>query len=351
LKPLAKAAIVLWGFIALMLMMVVFYVLVLRTERPPEQGRGPTLSGEDTDSVRETSPDSFVAEANAAAKRVERFLVSHGWEVDPVSLEGVEARDDRSPLDYPTPVSVLKIPHVIEVRSLKETGDLTFFWDYRVFERAIGKNSPLYDPPPKPNWTREKAISVATEYLHAVLGGPPAEELQVVQAHYGHPFAEREKHYAGVWHVRWARTSKSGYLYDNDWVFVKVFEESGPFVARIVLPSRLEHEPRQLIDKSRAVRESEGRVLEIMTCKMARRELYGQVIKGEPTASLKIVNPNNVLQMEDIHEFAFRRTSKARMAWVVEYATCREVPGLAPLRARVRVFIDAENGSFLGGDF
>ena len=115
---------------------------------------------------------------------------------------------------------------------------------------------------------------------------------------------------------------------------------------RIALPSRYEERPVTAIEESAAIDKSRGYVDKIM-----RRWLPRQEIKGEPSASLRIVNPNRVLEMTDVHEFAVRGDLNPRLAWVVEYNTGREVPGHGKIKSRVRVWIDAENGSFLGGDF
>ena len=90
----------------------------------------------------------------------------------------------------------------------------------------------------------------------------------------------------------------------------------------------------------------------------AKQWLNGFSLEMEkPTTELRIVNPNDILKQSSLEALGSSFSPNARLAWVVEYPIRYTGPKLEgggiPIAGKgiLEVWIDAENGKFLGGTF
>jgi hypothetical protein len=72
-------------------------------------------------------------------------------------------------------------------------------------------------------------------------------------------------------------------------------------------------------------------------------------------AALKIVNPNHILEMKSVEDFANLGDIEAKLAWVVtfpaRYAGSVPEGERMPVERQVDVWLDAHTAEFLGGEF
>lgn len=140
--------------------------------------------------------------------------------------------------------------------------------------------------------------------------------------------------------IAWKRTFK-GYEYEYDTAYF-TFREDGFMVSfSIFLPSM---EPQSLEVK---ISSEKAKIGARSQAEMIRKKYdYGLEIAGTGEAKLLIVNPNYI--HKSIEFFYKRNFANPRLAWVVEIKSKHSERGDIVI---MHVWIDAENGEYLGGYF
>jgi hypothetical protein len=254
---------------------------------------------------------------------------------------------------FPDQVAVLggsKAP--VEAWFLAHSGRMVKFFDWAEDHRAYGKNAQLYSEKPQPSWTAEKAAFVAKDYVSAVLGSFPSS-VKLARVRYFFPAREYPKYLIGSWWVEWARTNAQGNVFDDDRVAVQLTELYGLCAVHIDLNSLYDDKSLKPIDKRVAIEKAREPAKEILNWPALGGRYWQCAIKGEPTAELKVVNPNYITKLHSIEELATVKNDHARLAWVVTFQVGYAGPPTTngvPYDGEIYVWIDAETGEFLGGD-
>lgn len=212
--------------------------------------------------------------------------------------------------------------------------------------RAFEFRKNLFDHPPEPKWNKEKAIQIAKEYVEIILGKFPQnvmlKEIIFKECREGKNFKD------GRWYIRWQRIDSKGRFFDRDHIAVYIYEDFGPNTFFNELRSVYEEKDTPIIEKEKALKLFPEYVTRLRSWKKISKIHPDLALKGELTATLKIIIPNanasSDYNLADTH---------AKLAWQVA-----QVPYLKdtlpkdmpmPLGKYFAVWIDAETGDFLGG--
>jgi len=323
---------------------------------------GCARKGDDRISKR---PESLVTEAKAleicraAVERCNRFLHQQGFE--DIRLPGhlpfrcvwdryyrekvVVLGDSRSP---------------VEIKILTGSRKIVFFNNCAAYERAFGEGARRYDSPRKAKWSRDKAVVIARGYVEALLGEFP-KNLHLAVARFKQnaesPKGGPDYYYAGDWFIGWARTDSHGREFMNDGVVVQMTEECGPEGIGVNLFSRHTEGPTATptVSRTAAIEKSRALAEEIMSSPLGRKFFRNYELRNKLAAELKIVNPNHITRLHSTDELGDPGDQNARLAWMVTwqavYTGLLGEGGLRPTDSKVSVWIDAETGESLGGDF
>lgn len=241
-----------------------------------------------------------------------------------------------------------------EVRFLGSEAQPAFFLSRQGSDAVTGKGAKLYNVEPPPQWSREKAVGVATRLLRLFVDDERFRQLKLRKAKFVYQFMQDDRYYLGEWFMEWVRTSSEGEEFPNDRAWLSLSEVAGLQVLGVEWTSTYEGRPSRLLDKDKAIR-----LAQRLSAKVAEsvpiRGTYGKLsLEGQTSAELKIVNPNHILKMKIAYELCFRGDRRARLAWVVTFGAKRETRfegESRPRSAEVDVWIDAETGELLGGTF
>jgi hypothetical protein len=208
---------------------------------------------------------------------------------------------------------------------------------------------PGYDQPPKPKWTEEQAIAIGEEYIKAILGqfpqnevGPPTVEFEKRRNVIKHTSVW--KYFVGRWHIRWPRFDAKGYPFNEDSITIYISEDQGLATAFINFFSNYQEPLGPLISKDDALK-----IANLTAQALVDKWLGGGLQLGAPTKIEEgIVNSNHILQAQTVADLAHKDTT-ARLAWVIIYSlTANGAP--APER-RIYLEVDAQTKEIIGGDF
>ncbi len=298
--------------------------------------------------------EECVAIASNLIQRCDQFMLSGGFSQKASPIPDLPFCYERNEY-YVEPMAVLgnyNSPFRIEI--LARTRKLHGFTNWAADKAAYGPVARLFDARRQPKWTQEYAVEVAREFIVALLGEfPPLIRLD--EARYEYPAAEGRRSYTGTWCIRWARVDSKGHPFAKDCVKAFLTEEHGPYDAVIWLQSDYEEPGTNLISRGDAIEKAYAPAREIMRWAPNAVNYSNHVASGTPQAALQIVNPNHMTRCKTIEEAAKAWDRSARLAWVVSFRTKYDGPagneGPWSVDRGVRVWIDAETGEFLGGDF
>jgi len=212
----------------------------------------------------------------------------------------------------------------------------------------------LFATHPPARWTQDHAIRVASKFAD-IFVRPWGAKLGKPIAFFNWPSGDYDKvthvpeSRIGQWTVKWRRTTASGLSFATDIVTVTLTEQFGPDGIGVGFASDYDDVPITPIASAKALIEARKGLEKILAWGPARGWLPDAQVQGEPTAELLIVQPNHLQSQKNLDDIALPGQRKARLAWVVTY----HVSNLADpnIKGNVRVYIDAKDGSFLGGTF
>jgi hypothetical protein len=231
---------------------------------------------------------------------------------------------------------------------LAASGTMIAFFNWNAFDAAYGPDASLFPQMPPPRWTKAHAIEVAAKFAD-IFVKPWGVKLGQPTTDFYSPGGWPPKVEVGQWIVKWPRVSRSGIPFASNGVNVSLTEEYGPHTIGLGLTADYDDIPITPIPQSSALLKARQGLDKILGWGPAKSWLSGVQLKGNPWVRLLIVQPNDLLAQKSIDDLAFSDQRKARLAWVVTYAMIN--PTNFNIRAAVSVYIDARDGSFLGGTF
>ncbi|MFH0939659.1 MAG: hypothetical protein V1899_10330 [Planctomycetota bacterium] len=241
----------------------------------------------------------------------------------------------------------------VELQILGQSLQNISFAHWAAFNKLYGKNATHFTKPPTPKFNNDEVICMAEKTYKAVVG-ESLRNVKLVEARFK---TERDgdQFLSGSWYVIWGRINENGNEFDNDGVCVQISEQYGPLLIGINLASSYE-DVKAKITKEEVEKSSKKYADEILACPVVQESLGGFELKEISVTNLRIVNPNNITALKSMKELAGAGSQKARLAWVVVWTA--ELPkkepqsrGFVPTNAEIHVWISADTGEFLGGDF
>jgi hypothetical protein len=220
---------------------------------------------------------------------------------------------------------------------------IAFYNNNIKYDQGLG-----FDQPPSPKWTQEQAVATAKEYVVAIFGkfpkddvGPPTVEFEKRRNAFKPTWVM--KYFTGDWHIRWPRVDTKGYLFNADSVSIYISEDQGVTTAFYNFFSNYQEPQGPLISRDEALKIASPAAQSLID-----KWLGPGLQLGSPKIVVEgIVNPNHALQAQAVADLAHKDTT-ARLAWVVLYnLTANGTPTTAH---RVQVWVDAQTKEVVGGD-
>lgn len=216
--------------------------------------------------------------------------------------------------------------------------------------------NPDFDSPHKPVWSKEQVRSKAERFVVAVLGKMPEEACKeaVVEFTPKVTFSpDKSKKYGrGTWQVVWYRQNKQGIKFQYDTLIVQMIDGEEPLGLGYSFWSSYQDSDVQPIPAEKAVALAKQQAPKVMAWQPGAMWLQDHMLIDNPTSELRIVNPNHLLSQSQIGGMG---DAAARLAWAITYPKIYTGPkkpsGGVPPGGDLVIWIDAENGQFLGGDF
>jgi hypothetical protein len=282
------------------------------------------------------------------------FYTAEGFSMPAPSPEFCKFRYKRN-LDYDQEVGEFIETKQSDVSAeiLTTSGKVVKFHNGAAFHAAYGADAQLNDAPRPPTWTKEHAIDIATKFANRFIKSWDAH-LGPANACFSWPFGNVDKTNAyktkqGEWVVKWVRATKSGQLYNSDGAEVDISEEYGPHSIAVFFATDYEEEKFTPITVEQALPGARSGLDKILGGAAAKGWLHEARIVGKPESSLLIVQPNDVLAQKSFTALSYSRKRKARLAWVITYHVSN--PTNLNINGDISIYIDAKDGSFLGGSF
>lgn len=241
-----------------------------------------------------------------------------------------------------------------EVEFVGREAQPVLFLNRQGSDAVTGKDAKLYDAGPPAQWSREKAVGVATRLIRLFVDDARFSQLKLRKARFVYPSMEGERYYLGKWFVEWVPTSREGDELPNDRAAITLSELCGLVVLSVEWASTYEGRPSKLLDKDKAIGLAMPYSAKVADSVPAQAWLGKLSLERGTGADLRIVNPNHILKMKSLEDLGNPGDRRARLAWVVTFGAKRDtrLKGESrPGSVEVRVWIDAETGEFLGGDF
>ncbi len=148
----------------------------------------------------------------------------------------------------------------------------------------------------------------------------------------------------GSWGIRWSRVEK-GYQYPNDWVFVRINDETGnlfSYSIRLISEELVSTDVK--ITEDEAVKIALDNLRSVFESEEAPREY--KLPSEASSVKLKIVNPNYMF-VEDRKFICMSEATGTALAHVVEF-NVGNIPNIGKLK--FWIWVDAETGEVVGGD-
>jgi len=237
-----------------------------------------------------------------------------------------------------TPIAVIWL--------MKPTGEL-----YMFMNRELVSGRPNPDVVTQ-KWTGEEVEMMARQFIIALMGSMP-ENLEAKPTMRYSPGEYEISLKWGEWTVWWNRVDKHGRTFLNDGVRVRLIDGVGAEGFAVNMWSKYEERDFEPIPKEKALKLAKKHTLKTRIFHKVMAWLKGFFSSSEEvTAELYIVN-SNVTPREEWPPFmeGMKLTSNARLAWVAKYTWSYTNRKGEEESVGVQVWIDAENGKFLGGIF
>ena len=306
---------------------------------PTNSNRGPALSEAD---LRKSFADTI--------EQVNAFYKTEGFPIMAPSADLTRFRVEPNP-DYQEMEGCFSPTEqaLVSSKILAKSGKIIFFCNLAASNAF--EHSPKYETPPPARWTKDHAIEVASKFAD-IFVKPWGKSLSSPEARYdwqGRSFeGDKRMTSAGMWTVSWMQQTPSGILYRIEGVAVDLSEEFGPDTVFIHFQTQYDDDHITPLAKDKAIIEARKGLDKILAWGPTKDSFSGAKVQGEPEAELMIVQPNNITAQKSITDAGVSNQLKARLAWVVTYKVL--VPSGAG-DGTVDVYIDAKDGSFLGGFF
>jgi hypothetical protein len=287
-----------------------------------------------------------------ATKRVNEFYKTEGFPIPVPSTESCSFKYQlNSSYQQTTGVFSGTEQALVSCEMLAASGKFVEFHNYaaaHAFQR-----SPMSETPPAAKWTNEHAIELAAKFADIFIKpwgvglGKPTARYNIL----GHDVDKKTGKLLtapGQWTVFWMEQTLSGIPYRIGGVTVDLSEEYGPDYLTIHFPAQYEDEHITPISKEKALIEARKGLDKILAWEPAKESLgHVQVLDTPPPfALLMIVQPNHMTEQKNLYAAATSNPVKARLAWVVTYKV-----NAGAGNGIISVYIDAKDGSFLGGYF
>ena len=241
---------------------------------------------------------------------------------------------------------------IATIKFRKSTGELHSF----INDELLHKERSL--DPNRKKWTEEEAGGMARQFVITLAGAMPENLETKPRTHYRPRRMLGNQVVGGEWEVVWGRADKRGHLFWQDCVRVYISDGDPPRTLNITLWSKYDDKDFEPIAKEKAQKLAKKGSEKILAWGPAKEWIRGFSLEMEnPAGELLVVNPNTAaLKTSDIAAPA-RFPTKARLAWVIKYPIRYTGPkrenGRVPMVGTgiLEVWIDAENGKFLGSIF
>jgi len=291
----------------------------------------------------------YKAEAKKIIQRASLYYEAHGvpFPVDDSMEFTLRQRQHslvgREYILVKTPIAVIWL--------MKPTGEFYTF----MHRKLVGMN-------PKPDaatrkWTNEEAEKMARQFIIALMGSMP-ENLEAKPIISYSPGVYGKSMACGEWTLYWTRVDKHGRTFLNDGIKVNLKDGVAADGMAVNMWSKHDEGDFEPIPKEKALELAKKGAKKITTWKGAKGWLRGfSLVSEEAKAELQIANPNDGFLKKSEPSDMTQISSTARLAWVVDYPIRYTGPeredGSIPLVGTgvLQVWIDAENGKFLGGRF
>jgi len=300
--------------------------------------------------ISKDDEQKYTTVALKAIQREETYLRENGcWTVTnaPSKFYFKKNFDDRRQQDI---ITLESTNPIFRIQLLPVSAQVVNFANWT----SLHASNKYYPEPPKLKWTQEKVVSLAMGYAKAVLGDqmPYNLKLSIVQAT---PQRDGIRYMDSDWRVIWARTDKKGYKFKSDSLVVQLVDGHGPTDLGYNFWSHYDDKTITPIAQDKALILAAEGAKEILAWAPGAMWLKNYELAGTPTMDLRVVTPNHLTAQPSIESLGRNTDLNARLAWVATYPktyTGPSSPGqMKPTGGSLQVWIDAENGQLLGGDF
>jgi hypothetical protein len=292
--------------------------------------------------------DRYIAMAKESLERVDNYMTENGFAPLSAGTANWQAQYKADRLRKSDLIQVGTYRTPVMVWLTHASSEVVFLLKTNVFT----KESPLYDQPPKPAWTREQAVKIAKGFASAAFGSFPSN---VGEPHINFAMQrELPKYRDGRWTVVWPRIDDKGHQFAQDVLVVQMEEKIGPYSASKNFISNYTSPETIKVTEEMAREKASKYGKEIMEWPPAQTRFAGFKLSDPIRIEMWVVNPNNITAQQNYEDLGTAHDINARLAWVIKFNAVysgssedKELPG----DSKISVWIDAENGNFLGGDF
>lgn len=200
--------------------------------------------------------------------------------------------------------------------------------------------------PIKPAWTPEKAIKEAQAWYCVIIGKFPAN-TGTPTVEYVTPTSNPPKYYDGEWMIKWPRTDAMGNRFALDNITATVSEKYGITSLAKNFVSEFSENTKIAIPEKDAIEIARPVAQKLLKSPLISQWATAAFIEDGASAKMWIINPNHILNYENIGDIATAGDLKARLAWVVKF----RISNSDAQNRDIFIWIDAENADLLGGDF
>jgi len=242
----------------------------------------------------------------------------------------------------------------LEAKVLAKSGRVVSFANFAAFHEAYGVRAHLYSEKPAPKWTKDKAVEMASKFA-AIFVQPWGNQLGKPNATFDWQFTAFDKathsikFKEGEWSITLRRVTASGIPFLTDGVQMGLSENYGPSIVNVFFRAQYNGEDDHItpLAKDKTLIEAYKGLARLLASPSGKSWLPGGQSKGNPEMALYIVCPNDLQTNKSMLDMVYAQQGKGRLAWVVTYAVYN--PSTPAVTDQVSVYIDAKNGSFLGG--
>ena len=251
--------------------------------------------------------------------------------------------------DYKVPALKVNDPNASQFVFNLETHAIVSFQNWVACDASFGEGSALFGKLPAATWTKSQAVHAAEEYAE-IFFPDLSKETALTAAVFKESYLDHGKYREGQWNVVFNRISPMGYRFLSDNINVQISEKVGPLGIGIMMPSHYREGDFKPITGSEALKAAQPAFKVLFSTSVFKSWLGGPtVVKEASNRGLWIVNPN--LRGS---EWTSEPSLEARLAWVIEEVIQGHPLGsvqqtLSPQPARV--YVDAQDGKVLGGEF